>query len=106
MYAVIRRYNTHEGMARKMLQRVNADFVPQMRRLRGFVAYYAVDGGDNTVTSVSVFTNRDSAEESTRIAQEWVRENIARMIRTAPVIVTGEVGAHAEATAAAMEAVR
>ena len=95
MFAVIRRYNIHEGMTRRMLQRVNADFAPLLSRLRGFVAYYAIDGGDSTVATVSVFTERTSAEESNRIAADWVQANIAKMVRTAPVIVMGEVGASA-----------
>ena len=93
MFAVIRRYNVHEGMTRRMLQRVNADFAPLMSRIRGLVAYYAIDGGDNTVATVSVFTDRYGAEESNRVAADWVAKNIARMVRTAPVIVMGEVGA-------------
>ena len=98
MFAVIRRYNVHEGMTRRMLQRVNADFAPLMSRIRGLVAYYAIDGGDNTVATVSVFTDRYGAEESNRVAADWVAKNIARMVRTAPVIVMGEVGAAAMPT--------
>lgn len=93
MFAVIRRYNVHEGQTRRMLQRVNAEFAPLMSRIRGFVAYYAIDGGDNTVATVSVFTDRTGAEDSNRVAAEWVAQNIARMVRTAPVIVMGDVGA-------------
>src|SRR5215216_5802014 len=93
MFAVIRRYNVHEGMTRRMLQRVNGEFTPLISRIRGFVAYYAIDGGDNTVATVSVFTDRFGAEESNRVAADWVLQNIAKMIRTAPVIVMGDVGA-------------
>ena len=49
--------------------------------------------------SVSTFEDRAGAEASTRAATEWVRNNVGSMIKTAPVIITGEVVAHAGAPA-------
>jgi hypothetical protein len=95
MYAVIRRYNSYEGMSDKIVRRVNEGFVPLISGMRGFVSYYLLDVGDGTIATVSVFEDRQGADESTQAASEWVRKNIANMIRTAPVIVTGHVSAHA-----------
>ena len=95
MYAVIRRYNTYEGMSDKFVQRVNEGFVPLISAMRGFVSYYLLDSGDGTIAAVSVFEDRQGADESTQAASEWVRKNIASMIKTAPVIMTGRVSAHA-----------
>ncbi|MGH7664902.1 MAG: antibiotic biosynthesis monooxygenase [Gemmatimonadaceae bacterium] len=94
MYAVIRRYLTHPGTADRIAERVNADFVPLISRMPDFVAYYLIKGGDDTIAAVSVFENRASAEESTQLASEWVRRNVVTMIKTSPVILTGEVVAH------------
>ena len=99
MYAAVRRYNALENATATIATRVNEEFLPQLRQMPGFVAYYVVDGGDGTLISVSVFEDRNTAEESTRQATAWVRERLAHLIRTAPVISTGPVVAHAEAGA-------
>ena len=100
MYAAVRRYNAFGDAAPAIATRVNEEFVPMVRQMPGFVAYYVVDGGDGTLLSVSVFEDRDAAEESTRQATAWVRERLGHLIRTAPVITSGQVVAHAEAAVA------
>ena len=99
MHAAIRRYNMFPGAIETIRTRVNEELVPTMRQLPGFVAYYVVDGGDGTLIAISVFEDRAVAEESTRQATAWVRERLSHLIRTAPVISTGAVIAHAEGAA-------
>ena len=99
MYAAIRRYNGFEGAASQIAARVNEEFLPTIRQLPGFLGYHLVDGGDGTLVSISLFEDRATADESTRVATAWVRERLGHMIRTAPVISTGTVVAHAEGAA-------
>ena len=99
MHAAIRRYNMFPGATDTIRTRVNDELLPTMRQLPGFVAYYVVDGGDGTLIAISVFEDRAVAEESTRQATAWVRERLSHLIRTAPVISTGAVIAHAEGAA-------
>jgi antibiotic biosynthesis monooxygenase len=101
MYAAIRRYNIYEGTNDQFVRRVNEGFVPLISKMPGFVAYYFLDAGEGAVVSVSVFEDRQGADESTHIASEWVRKNVASLIKTSPVIVTGQVKAHAERAAQA-----
>ncbi len=104
MFAVIRRYNTHEGAAEKIVQRVREGFVPLISRLPGFVSYDVVRSTDGSFVSVSVFTTREAADDSSRMASDWVHDNLATLIRTAPVILSGEVMVH-HATAPSAPAV-
>lgn len=99
MHAAIRRYNMFPGAIETIRTRVNEELVPTMRQMPGFVAYYVVDGGDGTLIAISVFEDRAVAEDSTRQATTWVRERLSHLIRTAPVISTGVVIAHAEGAA-------
>ena len=99
MYAAIRRYNAVKGAAETIAHRVNEEFLPMVRQLPGFAGYYVIDPGDGTLISVSLFDERASAEESTRVATGWARERLSHLITTAPVISTGRVVAHAEAGA-------
>jgi heme-degrading monooxygenase HmoA len=99
MYAVIRRYNIAPGSADTMIQKVNESFVPLISQMPGFVGWQLINPGDGTIASISIFEDKAGAEASTKTATDWVRQNLASSIRTAPVIVTGEVVAHAGAGA-------
>lgn len=101
MFAVIRRYNTHENSAEKIEQRVRDGFVPLISKLPGFVSYDVVRSTDGTLLSVSVFESRQAAEESNHLASDWVHEHLASLIRTAPVILAGDVMVHHTAPVAA-----
>lgn len=100
MFSVIRRYNVREGMSQQVADRVNAEFLPLLREMRGFVSYALINPGDGTLMSISVFSDRGGADESTRAASEWVREHVARMVANSPVILSGEVCAYAGGTSA------
>ena len=91
MFAVIRRYNTHEGAAEKIVQRVREGFVPLISALPGFVSYDVVRAADGSLLSVSVFETREAADASNRLASDWVHDNLASLIRTAPVILSGDL---------------
>ena len=94
MYVAIRRYQLDPGAVSELLQRVTEGFIPIIKDAPGFLAYYTLDSGDGTVTSVSVFEHRAGAEESNRMAEEWVKENLAAMLPIPPEIIAGEVGAY------------
>ncbi len=91
MYASIRRYRTSPGGAAELARRVNQGFVPIISTAPGFVAYYVVDAGNDVVASVSVFQDQAGAEESNRMAADWVKENIASLVSGSPEITAGTV---------------
>ena len=72
-------------------RRVSEGFVPLIKQIPGFVAYYWVDAGEGIMASTSVFENRAGAEASTERAADWVRENIASLLPTPPIATAGEV---------------
>jgi|SRR5215216_4833444 len=94
MHVAIRRYQLEDpGSVDEVLRRVHEGFIPIIMDAPGFLAYYALDSGSGTVTSVSVFEDEAGAEESNRRAADWVGENLASMLPSAPEILAGEVGA-------------
>jgi heme-degrading monooxygenase HmoA len=95
MFATIRRYNIAPGSADTIAQRVNAEFLPKVTQAAGFGAYLVIDPKDGTMVSISVFDSREEAEASTRAATDWVRQSLGSVIKTAPVIISGEVVAQA-----------
>ncbi|MFF8381657.1 hypothetical protein ACF07V_36815 [Streptomyces sp. NPDC015661] len=90
MYAVIRRYEGVTDSA-EAGRRVDEGFVPLLRRVPGFVAYYWVDAGDGVMVSTSVFEDQTGAEESIERAAEFVRNNLAPLLPNGPQVTAGPV---------------
>ncbi|MFF9486686.1 hypothetical protein [Streptomyces sp. NPDC014676] len=94
MYAAVRRYEGVTDTA-EAARLVNEGFVPLMRQVAGFVAYYWIDAGDGVMVSISVFQDRAGAEESILRAAGFVRDNLASLLPEPPEIMAGEVVASA-----------
>ncbi|MEU3933309.1 hypothetical protein AB0E85_14915 [Streptomyces sp. NPDC029044] len=90
MHAVIRRYEGVTDPA-EAGRRVNEEFLPLIRQVRGFVAYYFVDAGGGVVVSTGFFEDRAGAEESTERAGGFVRDRLAELLPNPPQITAGEV---------------
>jgi len=93
MFMSIRRYKTAPGAAKEIGRRVSEGFVPIVSKAPGFIAYYAVDGGNDVIASISIFKDKAGVDESTRMAAGWVKENAA-LFASPPEITAGEVLAH------------
>ncbi len=92
MYVTIRQYETTS--VEEVARRVQQGFVPIMRQAPGYIAYYAVDAGAGVVASISIFETQAQAEESTRMAAAWVRQNIVDLFAGPPELTSGQVVAH------------
>ena len=90
MYATVRRY---EGVTDPVeaARRVNEGFVPLIRQVSGFVAYYWIDAGNHVMVSTSVFEDPAGAEESNRQAADWIRQNSSSLFPNPPQVTAGEV---------------
>ena len=89
MYGAIRTYRVTD--AEELARRVRDEFVPIVREVPGFVAYHVVDGGDGTLSSITICEDREGVEESTTRAADWVRERLASLIESGPEIMIGEI---------------
>ena len=64
MYISIRKYKLTSRDAKtrgELTRQINELFLPQISKARGFVSYYAVDGGSGTLATVSVFETQSGA---------------------------------------------
>jgi Antibiotic biosynthesis monooxygenase len=98
MYAAIRRYTIKGTTAEELARRADEGIVPTLREVPGFLAYYLIGAADDTMASVSVFETREGAEQSTRLAADWVKRNLAPFVPTPPQVTTGDVLVQAHAT--------
>jgi hypothetical protein len=90
MYATVRRYDGVTDPA-EAGRRVEAGFVPLIRQVQGFVAYYWADAGGGVMVSTSVFEDQAGAEESNRRAADFVRENLTSLLPNPPQVTAGDV---------------
>ena len=95
MYAVVRRYTLKPGGVRELAARVEKEFVPILKSVPGFVSYTYLEGGQewgrDVLTTVSLFTSREGAEESVKRAAKWVGENLSSYEPSQPTVTAGEV---------------
>jgi hypothetical protein len=88
MDVVIRRW-THVAALAEALQQREDEVRELLQGVPGFVAYYAMRDGD-TVTTMTVCTDREGTRESTRRAREWTQRNLADAGIGSPEIIEGE----------------
>jgi hypothetical protein len=61
----------------------------------GFSSYFLIDTGDGVMSSIGLFDTSTQANESTRVASEWVRdEKLERILHNPPKVTGGEVIVH------------
>jgi len=94
MHASVRRYQVRDIDA--LVEKVESEFVEQVKEIDGFVGYYVIDGGDGTAASVTVGETADAVAESTRRAASWVRDSASDLVEGAPEVTVGEVRVRAE----------
>ncbi len=99
VHAAVRIYQVDPDSVDEFKRKVNEDFLPISKEASGFRAYYALDAGAGRIASVSVFDDRAGAEESTRMAADTIRQNMARLAPDPPEVLEGEVYATEAASA-------
>jgi hypothetical protein len=94
MYASVRRYDGVEPDSVDEVVRLVGEeggFASIISKSPGFIAYYAVVAGDGVVASISVFEEKTGAEESNRMAADWVKEHLVSLLPNPPQVTAGEV---------------
>jgi hypothetical protein len=99
MHAAIRQYQVDPGSVDEFRRGVNEGFLPIIKDASGFQAYHALDAGGGRLATVSVFDDQAGAEESTRMAADWIRQNMASLVPNPPEVLEGEVFANEVASA-------
>jgi hypothetical protein len=96
MYGTIRRYEaTDQNRTSELVKKVEETFVPRLSKLPGFSGYELIDAGNGVLSSISFFDTSAQADESTRVATTWVREQkLETALPNPPKITSGEVVVH------------
>ena len=96
MHATVRRYEgIDQNRSEELTRKINEGLAPLLSKLPGFGSYYLIEAGDGVVTSVGFFETSEQADESTRVAANWIRdEKLDTMIPNAPKVTDGSVTVH------------
>jgi hypothetical protein len=96
MFATIRRYESiDQARSSELAKKVNETLVPRLSKLPGFSGYHLVEAGDGVMSSIGFFDTSAQADESTRVASNWVREEkLETALPNPPKITSGEVVVH------------
>jgi hypothetical protein len=94
MFAVIRHYHFSPQDSAQIDKMVREEFVPLIKKAKGFVRYYWLDNGKGEAASVSVFKDKAGADESIHLAAEYVKTHMSKLITQKPEVIEGPVKAH------------
>jgi hypothetical protein len=96
MFATIRRYEAiDQGRTSELVKKADETLLPSLSELPGFSGYSLIEAGDGVVSSISFFDTSAHADESTRVASNWVREQkLESALPNPPKITSGEVVVH------------
>jgi hypothetical protein len=96
MFATIRRYESiDKARTDELVKKADETLLPSLSDLPGFSGYYLIDTGNGVMSSISFFDTSEHADESTRLASNWVREQkLETALPNPPKITSGEVVVH------------
>ena len=96
MHATVRRYEgVDASRTDELTKKVNETLIPKLSKLPGFSGYFLIDTGEGVMSSIGLFDTSTQANESTRVASEWVRdEKLERILQNPPKVTDGEVIFH------------
>lgn len=91
MYSSIRFATAKPGLIPQVVQQLEAGFVPIIREVPGFMAYYLVNLGDDRLATVSLYESQAGVIEADARAREWFPKNLAPLMTSGMEMMGGEV---------------
>jgi hypothetical protein len=89
VFAVIRHYHFNKEDSAAIDTAIRGEFVPLVKKAKGFVRYYWIDNGNGEGASFGIFSDKAGADESVRIAADYVRDHLSKYLRLRPEIIEG-----------------
>ena len=97
-FVVIRLRQFRDGQdPAEAMDLISEGYVPLARQIPGFVTYLGIaDPASRNSSFIGVFADKTGADESTRVAGEWLRDNGYEFFEGDPVVSEGEIDVAAE----------
>lgn len=96
MHVTMRRYEgIDKARTDELTKKVGESLLPRLSTLPGFSGYYLIEDGNGVMSSIGFFDTPAQADESTRVAATWVREEkLETILKNPPKVTDGEVIVH------------
>ncbi len=96
MHATIRRYDgLDQNRVVELTNKANETLIPKLSKLPGFKGYFLIEAGNGVVSSLGLFETSEQADESTKVAASWIRdERLESAFPNEPKITSGKVVTH------------
>ena len=93
MHATIRRYEgVDESRTDELVKNVDENLLPRLTKMPGFKSYHLIEADNGVMSSIDFFDTSVQADESTRVAATWVREEkLETALPNPPKVTGGEV---------------
>jgi hypothetical protein len=93
MHVTIRKYEgVDQARSEELTKKVGETLLPRLSKTDGFRGYYLMETKDGVMSSIGFFNTMTQADESNRIAENWVREEkLDTILPNAPKVTRGEV---------------
>jgi quinol monooxygenase YgiN len=77
-----------QASASDMVRRAEEEMLPIFRQQPGFIAYELIETGTDSLISISTWQSQEQANEATKSAALWVKENLGFML----IVIENYVG--------------
>lgn len=91
MHAVVRNYSGAGAIQLfDLLEQRTADVEALIRKVPGMISYTLLRSSDGGV-SVTICQNKAGADESVKVARDWIKDNASNTGASAPAVMEGAV---------------
>jgi hypothetical protein len=93
MHVTIRKYDgIDQNRKDEVTKKVGESLLPRLSKTDGFRGYFLMETKEGVMSSIGFFDTMAQAEESSRVAANWVREEkLESVLPNAPKVTDGEV---------------
>jgi hypothetical protein len=91
MFGAIREYKLQLGTDQYLYRRIRDEFVPKIASLPDLVSYTVARVGENGLITTSIFESEVGAQQSVKLAGDWVKSELQTFVIGTPRITTGTV---------------
>ena len=93
MHVTIRKYDgIDQNRKEELTQKVGDSLLPRLSKTDGFRGYFLMETKEGVMSSIGFFDTLAQAEESSRVAADWVREEkLDTVLPNAPKVTGGEI---------------
>jgi len=78
----------------KVVEKARSGFLPIVTKEPGYAGYSIALSEQGELITTGFFQDRAAAEDSTRLAADWVRDNVADSVEGPPKVTEGEIRFH------------